>query len=104
VNVPETARVEGIRREGSNSLTIRLSWYPKKNRYIRGMTKTLVSDLLSSAREILSVGTGEDYVRWLGWGIDVAQVDSAHLSVELFFAQKSEGVQRQISQARTKSQ
>jgi hypothetical protein len=105
VNVLESGRVEEMQGEGSNSLTIRPSCCLKRNRGIRGMTRTVVLALLSSARGIVSVGTGEDYVPSLGWGIVVGQGDSTHSSlVELLLALKSEGGERQISQVRTKSQ
>jgi hypothetical protein len=105
VNVPESGRVEEMQREGSNSLTIRPSCCRKRNRGIRGMTRALGLALLSSARGIVSVGMGEDYVPSLGWGIVVGQGDSTHSSVVgLLLALKSEGVERQISQVRTKSQ
>lgn len=105
MNVPESGRVEEMQRKGSNSLTIRPSCCRKRNRGIRGMTRTVVSALLSSARGIVSVGTGEDYVPSLGWGIVAGQGDSTHSSlVERLLALKSEGGERQISQVRTKSQ
>lgn len=105
MNVPESGRVEGMQREGSNSLTIRLSCCRKRNRGIREMTRTVVSVLLSSARATVSLGTGEDYVPSLGWGIVVGRGDSTHSSlVELLLGLKSEGGERQISQVRTKSQ
>jgi len=99
---PESARVEEMRREESSALTIPPSCCRKRNHCIRGTMWTSVYVLLCSARGIVSVGTGEDFVRWLGWGIAGEQGDLECSSAEEpLLVQKSEGVQGQISQAQT---